>query len=142
MAVQRTSGKYNTVFFQDKTNKQPVEDEIISVANLRSHKTVLSHGDEEDLFKKVLKFLQEFFTNKDFHRKMQLGLRSAKSSKEVAKCSQQNLNVMSFKKMTTGSRICFEGEVSRKKSPPIQESKAVRCNNKKISIFVCEEDFS
>lgn len=41
-----------------------------------------------------------------------------------------------------GSRICFEGEVTRKDSPLKNEFRGVRGNNKKISIFVMEEDFS
>jgi hypothetical protein len=44
--------------------------------------------------------------------------------------------------MTMGSRICFEGEVTRKDSPLKNEMRGVRGNNKKISIFVMEEDYS
>ena len=56
--------------------------------------------------------------------------------------SPQQERILSFKKMNMGSRICFEGEVTRKNSS-FREKEGKENNNentrakyKKISIFV------
>jgi hypothetical protein len=103
---------------------------------------MLSHCDEDELFGKVLCFLKEFFNDQNFHKKVEINLKRAKTIKNMGS-SPQNEGILSFKKMNIGSRICFEGEVTRKESPCRQnEGRAVRAQNKKISIFVMEEDFS
>lgn len=62
--------------------------------------------------------------------------------KTLKSSADLNEKILSFKKMNVGSKICFEGEVTRKDSPIRDNGRAVRGNNKKISIFVMEEDYS
>ena len=119
----------------------------MSIQFLRSQKTVLSHSDEQELFGKVLLFLKEFFSNPLFSKKVQSNLQKYKSTKVIDPTTQDG-RILSFKKMNMGSRICFEGEVTRNNSPQKEkqgeekENSMGRGKYKKISIFVMEEDYS
>ena len=80
------------------------------------------------------------------NRNLQVLIAEHLNKREAKRESNSKLNekIMSFKKMNMGSRVCFEGEVVRKDVPVArkEEEQIIRGNNKKISIFVMEEDYS
>ncbi len=66
------------------------------------------------------------------------------NSSERLSSEKKNEKMLSFKKMTFGSRICFDAEAVPKAEGAHEycNARATRGNNKKISILINEEDFS
>jgi len=60
----------------------------------------------------VLKFLEEFLNKKTLYFKLFEVLNKNKSLKKTHS-EKHNEKVLSFKKMKMGSRVCFDGEVTR-----------------------------
>jgi uncharacterized membrane-anchored protein YjiN (DUF445 family) len=104
----------------------------------------LNKQQENDLFQKVLKFMKEFLTSKKMWMEVQERMSKYAKSSGHLMSEKKHEKMLSFKKMTFGSKICFDAEVVPKNHQGNKECeyRATRCNNKKISILINEEDFS
>lgn len=74
----------------------------------------LNKQQENDLFQKVLKFLKEFITTKKLWVELQERMNKYAKSSEGLGSEKKNEKMLSFKKMTFGSKICFDAEVVQK----------------------------
>jgi hypothetical protein len=95
-----------------------------------SQKADLRADSDNDLFRKVLQFLRSFLVEGPLQAEVRTHMGRGKSVRVLSEGKQERL--LSFKKVGVGSRVCFE-ECGRQGG---------RGNNKKISIFIMEEDFS
>ena len=79
-----------------------------------SQKMDLNKQQENDLFQKVLKFMKEFITTKKLWVELQERMNKYAKSSEGLSSEKKNEKMLSFKKMTFGSKICFDAEVVQK----------------------------
>jgi hypothetical protein len=120
------------------------EEEVVTFQT-HSQKMDLNKQQESVLFEKVLCFLKAFLTNRKLWVEVQERMSKYAKSTERLSSEKKNEKMLSFKKMTFGSRICFDAEAVPKAEgnhDHYYEARATRGNNKKISILINEDDFS
>lgn len=103
-----------------------------------SQKLDLNKQAESELFEKVLAFLKEFLTTRKLWTEVHERMNKYGKSSERLSSEKKNEKMLSFKKMTFGSRICFDAEAVPKHEGTHEycEVRATRGNNKKISILI------
>lgn len=121
-----------------------MDEEAVVTYQTHSQKMDLNKQDKSELFEKVLAFLKEFLTTRKLWTEVHERMNKYGKSLQRLASEKKNEKMLSFKKMTFGSRICFDAEAVPKPEGSYEycEVRATRGNNKKISIFINEEDFS